>query len=87
MTQTGGANKGEDFKPLLDSFVSFFTKEFADSKNATKAEVNEIVMRALLSIIAGKDNNVSAEDKIKAISLYKEFLEMFFSDLRNDDKI
>jgi len=87
MTQTSGANKGEDFKPLLDSFVSFFTKEFADSKSATKAEVNEIVMRALLSIIAGKDNNVSAEDKIKAISLYKEFLEMFFSDLRNDDKI
>jgi len=87
MTQTSGANKGEDFKPLLDSFVSFFTKEFADSKSATKAEVNEIVMRALLSIIAGKDNNVSAEDKIKAISLYKEFVKLFFDDLKECGKI
>ena len=87
MTQTSDANKGEDFKPLLDSFVSFFTKEFADSKNATKAEVNEIVMRALLNIIAGKNDKIRPEDKIKAISLYKEFVKLFFDDLKDGGKI
>ena len=87
MTQTSGANKGEDFKPLLDSFVSFFTKEFSDKEGSAKAETNEIVMRTLLNIIAGKNDKIRTEDKIKAISLYKEFVQLFFDDKKDSDKI
>lgn len=84
---TASNNKQDDLKDLINSFASFFTKEFSDKEGSAKAETNEIVMRTLLNIIAGKNDKIRTEDKIKAISLYKEFVQLFFDDKKDSDKI